>query len=156
VLANGQNEDLSAVAGAVLEIVAADRLPAATTVPDPIPPPAADLSTYAGSYVDPNLGAATIAWNGTQLTIDIPVLSASGATIGPLQARGLDLFTVDIDGQPFQLTFYDGANGTPHVYGVDRTFVLTRTTTAAPTTARRRIDPRVLHQTRVGPPLSAW
>jgi CubicO group peptidase (beta-lactamase class C family) len=151
VLANGQSEDLSTVAVTILEIAAAGRLPAATTAPLTIPPPAADLSTYAGTYVDPNIGTATITWTGTQLTIDAPLLTASGASVGPLQPLGLDLFVVEIDGRPFQLTFFDGSTGTPHVYGVDRTFVLTRTSTATRSSPPRRVDPRALHRMRVGP-----
>jgi CubicO group peptidase (beta-lactamase class C family) len=131
ILANGQNENLDPVAAQILEIVVADRLPPATTAPLPIPPPAADLSVYAGTYADPNLGASTIAWSGSQLTIDVPALTDSGATLGPLQPIGLDLFDVNVSGQQFQLTFFDGANGTPHLYGVDREFVLTRASAAA-------------------------
>jgi CubicO group peptidase (beta-lactamase class C family) len=145
VLANGMGEDLSTVAGAILETVAAGRLPAPVTPPQPIPPPVADLSVYAGDFTEPNLGPATIAWDGARLTIEVPLLTASGVTVGPLQPLGLDLFVVEIDGRPFQLTFFDGATGTPRVYGVDRTFVLTRTQTPAPI-PRRRIDPSVLRR----------
>lgn len=129
VLANGQNETLDPVAAQILEIVARDRLPAATTAPLLIPPPAADLSVYAGTYGDPNLGPSTIAWTGTQLTLSVPVLTDAGATVGPLQPVGLDLFAVNVSGETFQLSFYDGA--TPHAYAVNRSFVLTRTSTLA-------------------------
>jgi len=124
VLANGQNENLDPVAAKILEIVAADRLPAPIAAPLPIPPPAADLSEYAGTYGDPNLGTSTIVWNGSQLTLDVPVLTNAGATLGPLQPVGLDLFVMTVASQQFQLSFYDGS--TPHAYGVDREFVLTR------------------------------
>jgi len=145
VLANGQGENLDPVAAQILETVAADRLPAATTAPAPIPPPAADLSVYAGTYGDPNLGASTIAWTGSQLTIDVPVLTDGGATLGPLQPLGLDLFAVTVSGQPFQLSFFDGA--TPHAYGVDRNFVLTRApaSVAAPARTARQLRRPLLH-----------
>jgi len=136
VLANGQIEDLEPVAAKILETVAADRLPAAAVAPSRIPPPATDLSTYAGTYGDPNLGAATIAWSGSQLTLDVPVLTGSGATIGPLQPLGLDLFAVTVSNQPFQVSFYDDTSGVPHRYGVDRNFVLTRAAALAATRAR--------------------
>lgn len=150
VLANGQNEDLSRVAPTILEIAAAGRLPAETTQPAPIAPPAADLSGYAGTFHDPNLGAVTIAWTGAQLTIDVPVLTQLGATVGPaLQPVGLDLFTVSVDGTPYQVSFYDGAGGAPRVYGVDRAFVLTRTPSALAPPPRRlapgaRLAPAIL------------
>ncbi|HTJ42069.1 MAG TPA: serine hydrolase [Kofleriaceae bacterium] len=150
VLANGQNEDLSTVAARILEIAAAGRLPAATTAPVPIPPPASDLSVYAGTYTDRNLGDATIAWTGTQLTIDVPVLTNLGATVGPaLVPVGLDLFTVNVDGTPYQVSFYDGAGGAPRVYGVDRAFVLARTTALrakppAPRPPGARLAPAIL------------
>ena len=129
ILANGQNETLDPVAAKILEVVAADRFPAPTTAPQPIPPPAADLSVYAGTYGDPNLGTSTIAWNGSQLTLDVPVLANAGATIGPLQPLGLDLFVVTVSNEQYQLSFYDGT--TPHAYAVDRAFVLTRSSTLA-------------------------
>jgi CubicO group peptidase (beta-lactamase class C family) len=124
ILANGQDETLDAVAAQILEIAAAGRLPAPTTAPSPIPAPATDLSVYAGSFADHSLGSATIAWNGTQLTVDIPVLTSLGVTVGPLQPVGLDLFDTTVGGTAEQLSFYDGS--APHAYGVHRAFVLTR------------------------------
>jgi CubicO group peptidase (beta-lactamase class C family) len=145
VLANGQGETLDAVAAQILETVAADRLPPATTAPLPIPPPAADLSAYAGTYADPNLGTSTIAWTGAQLTIDVPALTSAGATLGPLEPVGLDLFALTVSGQRFQLSFYDGATGTPHQYGVNRDFALTRAVAAARSRATGQLRRPMLH-----------
>jgi CubicO group peptidase (beta-lactamase class C family) len=126
VLANGQDETLDPLAAKILEVAAAGRLPAATTQPQPIPPPAADLSIYAGSFADHSLGSATIAWDGAHLTIAVPLLTSLGVSVGPdLQPQGLDLFGVDVGGQTEQVSFYD-AGSTPHAYGVHREFVLTR------------------------------
>ncbi|MCE9579066.1 MAG: beta-lactamase family protein [Deltaproteobacteria bacterium] len=136
VLANGQSEDLHLVAGAILEIAAEGRLPAATTAPTPIPPPASDLSGYAGTFADHNLGAVTITWDGAALAIHIPLLDAMSVPYGPaLQAAGLDLFVVQVGGQPYQVSFYDAASGAPRAYGVHRAFVLVRDAGAVP--ARR-------------------
>jgi CubicO group peptidase (beta-lactamase class C family) len=146
VLANGQGENLEPVAAQVLETVAAGRLPPATTAPRPIPPPAADLSVYAGTYADPNLGACTVAWSGSELTLDVPSLTEAGATVGPLEPLGLDLFAVTVSGQRFQLSFYDSATGTPRAYAVNRNFVLTRVPALAAT------KPRAIGQLR-GPML---
>lgn len=128
VLANGQNENLAPVAAQILEAVAADRIPAASPMPPAVPPAADDLAVYAGTYTDPNLGAATLHWDGSQLTLDVPTLTAAGATLGPLAPAGLDLFVVTVSGQPFQLSFFDDpATHAPRAFGVDRAFVLTRT-----------------------------
>lgn len=143
VLANGQNESLDPVAAKILEVVAADRLPAPIAAPQPIPPPAADLSVYAGTYGDPNLGTSTIVWNGSQLTLDVPVLTNAGATVGPLQPVGLDLFFVTVSNQMFQLSFFDGS--TPHAYGVDREFVLTRASALARAKTPGELRRLVLH-----------
>jgi CubicO group peptidase (beta-lactamase class C family) len=153
VLANGQNEDLDAVATQILETVAADRLPPATPAPLPIPPPAADLSVYAGAYADPNLGASTIVWNGSQLTLDVPALTALGAELGPLEPLGLDLFAVAVSGGRFQFSFYDGATGTPRTYAVNRSFVLSRApaVTVAKTRATGQLPQPTLH-----PAAASW
>lgn len=126
ILANGRNEQLDPLAAVILETVAMERMPDASALPTPIAPPATDLSVYAGNYVDHSLGSVAIAWDGAQLTVSAPVLTAAGSKVGPLKPVGLDLFTVDVDGTPFQLSFY--ADGQ---YGVDRNFVLRRTTSTA-------------------------
>jgi len=128
VLANGANEDLDEIALVALEAAAAgDRLPSPTDAPEVLGPPAEDQASYAGAFTDPNLGAITITWEGDHLELQVPLLTELGSTVGPtLQPRGLDLFVVSIDGAPYQISFYDDADGTPHAYGVNRSFVLTR------------------------------
>jgi CubicO group peptidase (beta-lactamase class C family) len=127
VLANGANEDLRRVAQVALEVAAGERLPAPTEAPTLLDPPAADQASYAGSFTDPNLGAVTIAWDVDHLTIDVPLLTELGVEVSPtLVPVGLDLFQVTVGGNPFTIAFYDGADGTPHQYGVNRSFVLSR------------------------------
>ncbi len=110
-----------------LDAAAESRLPAATTAPAPLPPPAEDLSAYPGMFDDPNLAAITIAGGEQGLEVDIPLLSDMGATVTPLlEARGLDLFLMTVDGARFDLSFYDGLDGTPKQYAVNRSFVFSR------------------------------
>lgn len=128
VLANGADEDLNDIVLAALLAGAGDRLPAPSEPPVVLGPPSDDLASYAGTFTDPNLGEVTITWVDDHLEISIPVLTELGSTVGPsLVPGGLDLFQFSVDGSPFQLSFYDGADGTPHQYGVNRGFVLTRT-----------------------------
>ena len=133
VLANGAGEDLRRVAATALEAAAGDRLPAATDAPDLLAAPSPDQASYAGSFTDPNLGAVTIAWETDHLRIDIPLLTSLGVEVDPTLAPvGLDLFLLTLGGAPFDLSFYNGADGTPHQYGVNRLFVLTRTPPSPP------------------------
>jgi CubicO group peptidase (beta-lactamase class C family) len=127
VLANGRNEDLYRVAQIVLEVAAGERLPAPTEAPTLLPPPAADQASYAGSFTDPNFGDITITWDTDHLTIAVPRLTEMGFDLDPILVPvSLDLFRLTLDGNPFAISFYDGLDGTPHQYGVNRSFVLTR------------------------------
>jgi CubicO group peptidase (beta-lactamase class C family) len=127
VLANGQNEDLGAVAAASLEAAAGERLTGATEPPAIFQPPAADLAPYAGTYTDRNLGTVTITWEVDHLALAMPRLDELGIAYQPvLEPVYLDLFILTLAGQEFPLSFHDGADGTPHRYGVHRAFVLTR------------------------------
>ncbi len=164
VLANGQNEDLRGVAGAILEIAAIGRLPAPSVAPVVLPPPSTDLAGYAGSYADRNLGAASVIWDGAALTLDVPLLDAMGVPYGPtLVPVGLDLFVVDVGGAPYQVSFYDGAAGAAHAHGVHRAFVLNRTGPGAraasppraPITAARGLRPSLLAPPVATLPLSS-
>ncbi len=127
VLANGRNEDLEQVAQIALEVAAGARLPDPVIAPEILAPPAADQASYAGTFTDPNLGAVTIAWEVDHLTIAVPLLTDLGATVAPrLEPVGLDLFVMRVDGEPHQMSFYDGPDGTRHQYAVNRAFVFTR------------------------------
>ncbi|HYQ17044.1 MAG TPA: serine hydrolase, partial [Polyangiaceae bacterium] len=125
VLSNGQNEDLNRVSAAALDAAVAGRLPESMTLPMPSPP--ADLESYAGTYLEPQIGEVDISWDGSQLQVALPSLAELGmepeVVIKPL---ALDLFKLTVDGDPFPISFYDGPDGQPHYYGVSREFVLTR------------------------------
>jgi CubicO group peptidase (beta-lactamase class C family) len=126
VLANGNAEDLDRVARAALTVAARQTLPPPSSLPAP-PPPADGLPSYAGSYVDPSLGELTLGWDGQNVTIDVPALTALGVEYDTtLQPVALDLFTFSLAGELTDLSFYDGEDGTRHQYGVNRDFVLTR------------------------------
>ncbi len=127
VLANGANEDLRHVIQIALEVAAGDRLPAAAPMPTLLGPPEEDQASYAGAFTDPNLGDITITWDVDHLRIDIPRLTELGATVSPtLVPVARDLFQLTVDGDPLSIAFHDGADGTPHAYGVNRLFVLSR------------------------------
>lgn len=127
VLANGEGEDMEHVVRVALEVAAGDRLPPVDDPPQLLGPPAADLSVYAGSYTDPNLGDVTITWDVDHLTIDIPLLTQMGATVDPVLApAALDYFVLTVDGTGYGIDFYDAPDGTPHAYGVNRAFVFSK------------------------------
>lgn len=126
-LANGYGENFYDAGYVILQVVAADRLPAATSAPALLPPPATDLSTYAGTFTDPNLGTVLLTWNGSQLQLTSGALDTDNSPLTPL---GLDLFSVSLQGGTYDLSFYDGTPGA-HSYGVNRSFVLSRTTTSS-------------------------
>ena len=126
VLANGMQEDLSLVAAVALEAAVGEPLPARTGRPSVLGQPSDDLAAYAGSFTDPILGEITLTWDGRRLEVESAMLDELGVNVGPLEPVGNDLFLVDVDGEPTALSFYDGADGEPRHYGVNRAFVLTR------------------------------
>lgn len=126
ILANGAGEDLQALTALVLEVAAEGRLPEPTE--PPMPPEPSGLETYAGTYVEPSVGEVILTWADDALTVEIPALTQLGIPYEhEPQAIARDLFLFDIDGEPLPVSFYDDADGNPHVYGVNRQFVLTRT-----------------------------
>jgi CubicO group peptidase (beta-lactamase class C family) len=127
VLANGFQEDLALVAGVALEAAVGGPLPSRIGRPDALlGTPSDDLSAYAGSFTDPNYGEITISFVDDRLEMEVPRLAELGTTIGSMQPVGNDLFLVEADGQLYDISFYDGPDGEPHQYGVNRQFVLTR------------------------------
>jgi CubicO group peptidase (beta-lactamase class C family) len=126
VLANGAGEDTSKVAQVAAEAAAGDRLTGAKLSVDIVGRPSTDLESYAGTYSDRNLGEVTITWEDNHLAVSMPVLEELGAHIGELEPVGNDLFLLDVDGEPVDISFYDAPDGTPHAYGVNRQFVLTK------------------------------
>jgi CubicO group peptidase (beta-lactamase class C family) len=125
VLANGSGEEIEPVAQAALEAAAEGRLPAASEAP--APPAAQDLASYAGDYVDPVLGEVLLSWDEDHLSVHSPALSALEVAFDPvLQPLARDLFQLIVGEQPYLISFYDGADGVAHEFGVNREFVLTR------------------------------
>lgn len=102
-------------------------LPAPTTAPE-LFDPVGDLDAYTGSWLDPHtVGRITVTTDGADLYVDAPDLEALGFTIGErLTAYGADVFTLLIDGVPYELIYTDGADGEEHRYLVDRLFVAER------------------------------
>jgi CubicO group peptidase (beta-lactamase class C family) len=126
VLANGLGEDVLNVAQVAVEAAAKGRFPGAQPGVDIVGRPSTDLEAYAGTYSDPNLGEVTISWESNHLVVSAPLLEDLGSKIGALEPVGNDLFLLDVDGEPVDISFYDAEDGTPHAYGVNRQFVLTR------------------------------
>lgn len=126
VLANGFQEDVSSVAVAALEAAVGLPLPARMPRPDVVGTPSDDLTPYAGSFTDPNYGEITITLQDGRLELSVPSLEELGSAIGPMRPVGNDLFLVTIDGVQLDISFYDGPDGEPKQYGVNRLFVLTR------------------------------
>lgn len=103
------------------------RLPEATAAQPDFEPPSEDLQSYAGTFHDENLGEVTITWEKDHLAIDVPTLTSLGVDVDPtLQPVALDQFDLVLEGDPLRITFYDGPDGSPRRYGVNRLFVLSR------------------------------
>jgi CubicO group peptidase (beta-lactamase class C family) len=133
VLANGALEDLTLVTAAGLAAAAGGALPPPSPLPPGLDPPAADLGSYAGIFTDPSLSEVRLAFDGTQITVEAPLLDQLAIDYGSvLQPVALDLFRWSLQGTDYTISFYDGEDGTPHAYGVNRLFVWTRVSEAEP------------------------
>ena len=122
---SADNDSAERLAQVALETLIGDDMPAPIAAPAVLPP-AADLSTYAGDFTDPNLGDVAIVHRDGKLTISIPTLNALDIDVAPtLTPLSLDVFSATVDGEPFIINFYNDARGVP-TYGVNRLFVLTR------------------------------
>jgi hypothetical protein len=153
VLANGAYEDSTLIARVAIEEAAAGRLPAPSEPTIPLEPPRPDLSVYAGSFTETVLGDITIGFDGSDVTIEIPTLTDLGAAVDPVLVPAYrDLFVLTIEGQPFELSFYDGT--LPFEYAVNRQFVLQRTAAASQPAApvrRERVEAWMQRVTRPSP-----
>lgn len=153
VLANGYGEDSSLIATVALEEAAADRLPAPSAPFEPFQPPRDDLSVYAGTFTEPFLGAVTLGFDGSDVTVDIPLLSGLGIAVDPVLVPVYrDVFLLVIDGAQLDVSFYDGV--VPLEHGVNRSFVLERTfgpSRPATPLSRAVVDAWVRRVTRPAP-----
>ncbi len=90
-------------------------------------PPLSDLSEYAGTWDDPHgIGQIILSWDGAELVASVPSLEAAGSTIGAVTPVAKDFFYVNVDGYDYDITFYDGEDGTAHKYLRNRSFGGTR------------------------------
>jgi len=130
VLSNGYGDSFLRTVGTTFSQI--PDLPAPVDPPTLLPPPS-DLASYAGTWEDPyGVGTVTLSWDGAALTVSMPDLEDAGNTVSPtVTAVYRDIFTVNIDGGTLDLRLYDGPNGEPHQYMVDRLFVATRSTERA-------------------------
>jgi len=133
VLANGANENLTLVTAAALAAAAGGALPPVSPPPPGLDPPAADLASYAGTFTDPSLGEVRLAFDGAQMTVEVPLLDQFAIDYGSvLEPVALDLFLWSLQGAVYPISFYDSEDGTRHAYGVNRLFVWTRVSETEP------------------------
>lgn len=131
VLANGAEEELSLLTGRILSIAGQGRFPEPTPRPQ-LPPPASDLSVYAGAFTEPNLGDIQLSWADAQLQIEIPRLDELGVPYEHvLVPARLDVFDWSAAGEPMSLAFYAGLDGSPNTYALGTEIALTRATRTA-------------------------
>lgn len=113
------------IAQATLEAVAGDLGEPLVDL-ELLPPPAEDLSAYAGLYSDPNFGDVSISLQDGVLTLSVPKLEELGLSpTTELVPEALDMFTIMVGDEYDQISFYPDATGAP-AYGVHRDFVFTR------------------------------
>jgi hypothetical protein len=120
ILSNGYGDSFSnTVLAALTEIV---QLPAASD--PPVYPAPENLESYVGTWEDPNgIGTITLSWATDHLEVSVPSLEAGGHTVqSTLTPLYKDLFYLNVDGVDYDVTFVDGADGTPHQYLRNRQF----------------------------------
>lgn len=101
--------------------------------PPELLPPAGDLAGYTGSWLDPyTVGRIELTTDGVDLFVSMPDLEAMGYSVNPtLTVYGDRVFGVTIAGTVYELSLYDGEDGEPNEYLVNRLFVGERVDGAA-------------------------
>ncbi len=128
ILSNGYGDDFTTTAVTALEGLAV--LPEPTTAPEFFQPPA-NIEAVAGDWAGPDVGALTITWDGTDLNVQAPDLEAAGLDVGAtLEPYSLDIYMLSIDGVAYDLSFYQGDDGTAWL--ANRSFGWSRGASAAP------------------------
>ncbi|MFH1465723.1 MAG: serine hydrolase domain-containing protein [Pseudomonadota bacterium] len=126
---------------------------AATTLveglPTPVAPPEYTVETerfayHVGDYYDAwNVGDVIIGQSGDHLTVEMPLLEQYGYTYDQdLVALSSDIHYVRIDGDWYDLTFVQAAEGAPSQYIRNRIYVATRVPEDVPPPAGRHIPTR--------------
>ncbi|EDM79712.1 hypothetical protein PPSIR1_16660 [Plesiocystis pacifica SIR-1] len=127
VLSNGSGDDMSLVAAVALEEAAEANLPEPSEPTTPYDPPAEDLSVYAGAFGSVELGEASIAWSGSELEIEVPLLAQLEVELAPAMTPvARDVFVLSSEAGEFEVAFYPGLDATPNRYLVNRSFAFTR------------------------------
>jgi len=153
ILSNGYGDDFSKTLQAALTSL--------VELPDPSDGPTyedvGDLADYVGTWNDPYaLGDIVLTTDDSSLFISIPVLDELEIPYDTTLTPAIkDLFYLTVDGATYDLTFIDGADGTPHQYLRNRSFVGVRTDiiTAHPRPiSRAELRARLLQARASGPP----
>jgi CubicO group peptidase (beta-lactamase class C family) len=104
------------------------------TLPEPSDPPAYTVDydkfdDHTGTYHDPNnVGTMIITRDGNKLLISAPTLEEYGFKVSPeLQPLTSDIFIINLNGDPYDITFIKENSSDKSVYMRNRIFVLTRT-----------------------------
>ncbi|MDP2305012.1 MAG: serine hydrolase domain-containing protein [Pseudomonadota bacterium] len=132
ILSNGYGDDFSGSVAAAFESLL--TLPAPAAVPPAYTFDPAGLDAHVGAYLDAyNVGDVVVSREGDLLYVDMPLLDE----LGYVYARALtpvstDVWILDLDGTPLDLTFIDSSGGTASQYIRNRSFVVTRVADEAP------------------------
>lgn len=120
VLSNGYGDNFTNTAVTALQGIVS--LPAPSEAP--AVPEASDLESYVGTWEDPNgIGSITLTWVDDHLEVSVPSLEAGGHKVkSTLTPAFKDVFYLRVDNYDYDVTFVDGADGTPHKYLRNRQF----------------------------------